>query len=165
MANLSKESAGRIMASRKFITQPGKYQVRVTNDVQELAAQGTVRKELAGGGTQCSIANFAAYTPYMLDQFRKLSLEGDFDSAANNNLTASVRETDHMPQKGEIVNINVDYVTTKSGEQALLVTSYTPIEVSSGAKISLDDIFGSDEEQERVEVTSKDAVASFENAE
>jgi hypothetical protein len=158
MQNLTKENAARIMASRKIITQPGKYHVRVTNDVQYLAEQGTVHRELAGGLFQVSIANFAAATTYHVREFKKAMKEGDFDGAANNNLTASVRENDYIPSKNEVVEINVDFVTTKSGEQALLVTSYNPLPVSAGSKLSMDDLLAEDEE-ERVELKTEEEIA------
>jgi hypothetical protein len=156
--NLTKDNAARIMASRKLITQPGKYHVRVTNDVQYLAEQGTVHRELAGGLFQVSIANFAACTPYHVREFKKAMKEGDYDGAANNNLTASVRENDYMPSKNEVVVINVDYITTKNGEQALLVTSFNPLPVSAGGKISMEDLLAEDED-DRVELKTEEEIA------
>ena len=157
---LTQDAALRIMASRKLINKPGKYHVRVTNDVQGLAELGSVHKELAGGSFQISIANFAAYTPWHLKQFRAAIKEGKFDEAANNNLTASVRDVDFIPQKNEIVEINVDYVTTKSGEEALLVTGYNALPVSAGSKLSMEDLLSEDTE-ERVVV--EPAPAEFAN--
>ena len=149
---MTKESAVRIMSSRKMITAPGKYHVKVTNDVQALADTGKVHKELSGGQMQVSIANFAAFTPYHLKQFKALLQEGDFAGAANNNLTASVRGTDYIPQKGEIVSINVDFIETKDGEQALLVTGYTALPVSAGRKLSIEELMNSEETEVRAEV-------------
>lgn len=166
MAELTKDSAARIMSSRKFIAQPGKYQVRVTNDPEHLASLGSVTKELNGGGHQVSIANFAAYTPYHLEQFRALAKEGDFNAAVNNNLTSSIRATDYMPKKNEIVEIMVDYITTKNGEEALLVVSYTPVALSVGGKIDLESIFGDVEDNsKRVELKLNESpVEAFEAA-
>jgi len=156
---LSKSDAARIMASRKLISAPGKYHVKVTNNVRYLAEQGTVHKALAGGVSQISIANFAACTPYHVQKFKELIQEGDYDGAANNCLTVSVRSNDYIPAKNEIVVINVDYVTTKSGEQALLVTSFSALPVSNGGKLSIDDLLSEDSE-DRVEIKTEE-IAEF----
>ena len=46
-------------------------------------------------------------------------------------LSLSIRDTDYRPAKKERVHIDVDYVTTKSGEQALMVVGLTPIQATS----------------------------------
>lgn len=143
--NLDKQSALRIMASRVLITAPGKYHVRVTNDPEALAHSGAILKELPGGTFQCSIANFAAYTPYMKKQFIAYMKQGEYDKAANQCLTRSIRSNDYMPQKNETIAITVGYVTvtdktTNVTEEALLVTGYTALPVMFGSKLTMDQL-------------------------
>lgn len=150
---LDQDGALRIMASRTLINEPGKYHVRVTNDVKALAEKGSVTKALAGGAVQVSIANLAAVTPYHVQAFKALFQEGEFDEAVNHNLTVSVRNTDYMPQKGETICINVGYVTTKTGEEALMVTSYTQVPVSAGRKMTIESLTDFAKAEERAEMT------------
>ena len=160
---LDREAALRIMASKLLITQPGKYHVRVTNDPEALAASGAVLRQIAGGTHICSIANFAAYTPYQKKQFVSLMREGRYDEAANQNLTASIRTNDYMPKKNEIIAITVDYVQVKdSTEKALLVTSYTEMPISTGSKLSMEQLLQDDvEETEHVEMQLEEADSKF----
>ena len=160
---LEKEAALRIMASRIMISKPGKYHVRVTNDPEALAASGAALREIAGGSHICSIANFAAYTPYQKAQFVALMKEGRYDEAANQNLTASIRTNDYMPQKNETVAITVGYVPVKdSEEEALLVTGYVALPVSSGSKLTMEQLLNEDEEvMEAVEMQLQEADDKF----
>ena len=140
MAIESLEQAKRIAQSRVFITAPGKYQVKVTNDPSYLASTGKVTKELAGGAYQVSIVNVAAMTPYHLQKFKEKAQEGDFDGACNNSLSIGIRSKDYMPSKNEIIEVVVGIVTTKAGDEALLITSYNPLPLSIGGRVT-DDMF------------------------
>ena len=121
---MEKKDALSILGSRSPITAPGKYTVKVTNC-------GDFVKPLAKGGSVVAIANFNAMTPYQIAKAKAEIAEGKFDEALNNNLSLSIRDNDYRPAKGERVHIDVDYVETKSGEQALLVVGLTPIQASS----------------------------------
>jgi hypothetical protein len=141
MENVDFDGAKRIMASRVLVATPGKYHLKVTNDVLHLATTGKVHKELAGGKHQISIVNFAGCTPYHLSKFRSHMKEGAIDESLKKTmLTASVRDGDYIPQKNEMVEVNVNYIETKEGEQALAVVGYNPMPVSSGRKLNRDTI-------------------------
>lgn len=147
---IDKEAALRIMASRVLITKPGKYHVKVNNNVRFLAETGKVFKELPGNNPQISIINFTAFTPYHLKLFKAYMKEGNYNEAVKKtNLTASVRSKDYIPSKNEIIAINVDFVLTKTGEQALLVTSYNEIPVSQAIKLTIENIQKDEEKEER----------------
>ena len=158
MSNLSKKEGMQIIASRLPVHGPGKYQARVTNDVQKLAESGLVHRDY-GTTMQISIANFAAYTQYHLDRAKEFFAVDAIQQGVNQQLTSSVRSTDYIPKKGETVEIIVDFVKLKSGEQALLVTSYHPLPLQTPTKKSVSDIesfFNSD----RVEMTTKTVVTA-----
>ena len=154
---LSKESTINIVKSRTFITTPGKYHVQVENDPEALAHSGAVLRELESGGHICSILNLKAFTPFHKSQFQAFMQEGEFDKAANQQLTVSVRTKDYMPQKGEVIAINVGYAKTKDGEEGLFVNSYTALPVSTGGKLSADDLFSTDVEDGVELVVAEDA--------
>lgn len=120
-----KDAVG-ILNSRTPISSEGKYTVKVTNC-------GDYHKALENGGAVVAIANFNAMSPYQMEQAKALLAEGKNAEALNNNLSLSIRDKDYRPAKGEIVDIEVGYITTKSGEQALMVTSLTPRQAVSVA--------------------------------
>jgi hypothetical protein len=117
---MDKSQALNILSKRDLITGEGKYRVKVTNC-------GDFSKELGNGQRVVAIANFSAHTPYQVEQAKGDLGEDKIADALNHNLNLSIREQDFRPAKGEIVDIIVEYVPTKSGEQALLVTSCSPI--------------------------------------
>lgn len=145
MAVETLEQAQRIAKSRVFITKAGKYQVKVTNDTHYLASTGKAYKELSDGSIQASIGNVNAMTAFHLAKFKQHCKEGDFNGATNHSLSFGIRSKDYMPSKGEVIEIIVGEVTTKTGETALLITSYNPLPISAGSKIS-DAMFADDEE-------------------
>ena len=124
MANLTKNDALNILGSRSPITEPGKYVATVTNC-------GDFHRELANGGSVIAIANFNAMTSYHMSEAKKALTAGDFNKALNFGLSLSIRDTDYRPAKKERVHIDVEYVTTKAGEQALMVVGLTPIAAKS----------------------------------
>ena len=128
MANqLSIQNAVQIIQSRQQIQGPGKFRVKVTNTTPY------VRED----NTAVTICNLAAMTPYHVGQAKTFLKDGDTQSATNQNLTVSPRAgRDYTPSKGEFVDIIVGFVETKSGEQALLVTSMSavPLEQTTSVK-------------------------------
>lgn len=124
MSNLSKSDAINILGSRSPISAPGKYVALVTNC-------GDFNRALANGGSVVAIANFNVMTPYQMNEAKKALSSGDINGALNQGLSLSIRDTDYRPAKKERVHIDVDYVTTKSGEQALMVVGLTPIQATS----------------------------------
>ena len=117
---MEKDQALKILGSRSQISAPGKYRVKVTNC-------GDFSKDLGNGQSVIAIANFSAHTPYQVGQAKEDLAAGEFAKALNHNLNLSIRQSDYRPAKGEIVDVIVDYITTKDGEQALLCTSLSPI--------------------------------------
>lgn len=116
---MNKSDALSILGTRTPISAPGKFTVKVTNC-------GDFVRALAKGGSVVAIANFNAMTPYQIAKAKEQIIAGEFDKALNNNLSLSIRDTDYRPSKGEIVDIEVGFIQTKDGEQALMVTSLTP---------------------------------------
>ncbi len=132
---ITRESAINIIKSRLAITSEGKFRVKVTN-CNDFYKQGQYSNTVA-------IANFNAMTPYHLEQAKASIKEGKFNEALNHNLNLAIREGQHKPVKGEIVDIIVEYIALKkdgvpTGEQALLVTSLTPLVATKASKVSFD---------------------------
>jgi len=141
MSNLTVKSAVQIIKSRQQINEPGKYRVRVTGTTPY------VRED----GTGVTICNLGAMTPYHIGQAKAYLQEGDFQSATNQNLTSSPRSgRDFTPSKGEIVDIIVNYVETKGGEQALMVTNMTAVPLSQTSQVKGFDSFLSENVQAEV---------------
>lgn len=147
---MNKQDALSILGSRSPITAPGKYTVKVTNC-------GDFVKALAKGGSVIAIANFNAMTPYQMEQAKADLTAGKFDEALNHNLSLSIRDNDYRPAKGERVHIDVDYVTTKSGEQALMVVGLTPIQATNiSAKCDFSSFLEEAEEAPVAEATQEE---------
>lgn len=127
MANeLSIQNAVAIIQSRKQINEPGKYRVKVTGTTPY------VRED----GTAVTICNLGAMTPYHVAQAKAFLASGATQDATNQNLTSSPRSgRDFTPAKGEIVDVIVDYVVTKDGSQALLVTSMSPVPLAQTGSV------------------------------
>lgn len=141
---MQKEQAIQILQSRAFISAPGRYVAKVSNC-------GDFHRELPNGQSTVAIANFSAMTPYQMGEAKKKLAEGDIAGALNHNLSLSIRATDYRPAKGERVNIDVDYVTTKDGEQALLVVGLTPIAAKSAGKCDFSEFLEGVEEEASTE--------------
>lgn len=116
-----------ILESRLPISAEGKYRVKVSqiNDFYRKNAYSTT----------VAIANFNAMTPYQAEQANIALDEGRYNDALNHNLNLAILEGQYKPTKNEIVDIMVQYVALKdkttglpTGEQALLVTSLSPIQ-------------------------------------
>ncbi len=126
---MEKSNAIQIINSRKLITEPGKFAVKVT---------GITPYTRPDTDILTNIVNFAAMTPYQLGEAKRLLREGLFQEATNQNLTSSQRiGQDFQPDKGEIVNIVVDYIKTTSGENALLVVSVSEMKTKNTFSINL----------------------------
>ena len=126
------ESIKAILGSRVQITEPGKFKVKVTS---------------VSPYEDRNICNFNAMTPYHVAQTKADIASGDLDACKNHNLSSGQRMgKDFTPAKGDFVNIHVDYITTKDGEQALLVTGVEEIKAAATARLNVDSFFGDDEE-------------------
>jgi hypothetical protein len=139
MNELTMDQAVRILQSRANIAQPGKYRVKVTGTTPY------VRED----GTAVQICNLAAMTQYHISEAKRMLNEGDIQSATNQNLTSSPRiGRDFCPQKGEFVDIIVDFVTTRDGQQALLVTNMSAVPVSQTTRVNAFSEFAESVQQE-----------------
>lgn len=111
---LTRESAQKILESRKVINSTGKYEFKVTN-VTPYA------RDLGNGIKQVAIANLAAMTDYHRDQAIEDFNNEDYQDATNHNMSISVRDKDYLPAKGEILECSVIEVWSKNTEQDILV--------------------------------------------
>jgi hypothetical protein len=128
-------SASTIIASRSQINNAGKFRVKVTSSTPYF-------KQSETGSNQVAIVNFNAMTMWHLKEAQALFLEGDFQGATNQALSASIREKDYLPAKGEMVDIMVEEVTTKAGVTGLFVTGITPIAAVTASKVNMASFLG-----------------------
>lgn len=135
--SMTQESVQAILGSRVMLAEPGKYKVKVTS-VNEFDGR--------------MICNFNAMTPYHVAQTKSDIKDGNLDDCLNHNLASGQRiGRDFTPEKGAFCNIHVDFVETKSGEQALLVIAVEDVKAVSASKVSVNSFF---EEEEEVEDNS-----------
>jgi len=118
MNKLSKQSAARIIASKKTIVEPGVYDCTVTN------VHPYVREK--DGLRQVAIINFAAKSDYHRQAAKQLMDQGDYDDAANQNMSMSVFEGSKIPENGQAVEITVIKKTTRNGITGLFIKSWAP---------------------------------------
>ena len=155
MAELTRESAKKILANRIIITTPGKYQVVVTNNAQALAESGKVTKAVGQNGRmQVSILAVAAMTDYHFNQAKALLKEGDFTKATNQQLSTALLNTDadRFPRQYQTVEIEVGYFTNKEGIQALGIQSWNHLPVSTGTKVTAEMFDDEDDAEHAVEM-------------
>jgi len=127
MSTVNKLDAIKWLSNRPVISAPGKYTAKVTScqDFNKVSENGTVT---------VAIANFNVMNMYQATEAKKAIQAGNYDDAVNKaNLSLGIRSTDFRPAKGELVNIIVEEITTKSGEKALLVTSVSEIQAKTAS--------------------------------
>lgn len=118
---MNAQDATKIISSRKQISIPGAYNLKVTS------------VGMTKDGSKF-IANLNGMTPYHYEQAMNLFDEGTEESiqnATNQHLTASLRLTDYLPTKGEVVKVVVEEITTNNGVTGLFVTSLSELKASS----------------------------------
>lgn len=120
---MNKEQAIAILGSKQLITSAGRYTVKTSFCGDHSGDHGTI-----------AIANFGAMTSYQQEKAIELLKAGEYAKACNQGLSNSVRANDFRPGNGERVNIDVEEVTLKSGEKALLVVGCTPLAISKASK-------------------------------
>ena len=145
---ITQEIAKRILKSRKVISKPGKYQVKVTST--HLMPTHF-------------IINTNGMSPYDEKQAKQKYSEGEYEASLKSNLSTNVWVDEDsgevkgfLPEKDEIINIVCDFVQTKSGETGLFITSISAIPVSATSSFSFDDL-----EEEK---TEEDIKKEVENA-
>lgn len=133
---MEKTNAIQILNSRKLITEPGKYNLKVTS------VTPFNREE-----TLVNITNYAAMTPYHLQQARALGAEDRWQEATNQALNSSQRiANDYLPSKGELVDVVVDEITNKDGIKILAVVSVTAMKTKTAASINFETIEQAEEQ-------------------
>jgi len=126
---MDKESALKIFRSRKLITVPGLYLLKVTSTTPFRREDGTV----------VNITNYAAMTPYHLDQAKALAAKELWQEATNQALSSSQRiNNDYLPAKGEFVNVLVETIKNKEDINILAIVSVTAIKASTASNVSFD---------------------------
>jgi hypothetical protein len=99
-------------------------------------------------GEEIHIVNLNLITPYHIEQFQIHAEEGDFTGALNNNMSISVRKQDYLPVRGEIIVVQVDWVTTKQVDdngnpiKGLFVTSHRPVPASKPQMMTMEMLTG-----------------------
>jgi len=145
---LDAATALRIIKSRKLITSPGKYTAVVINEPNHHEDK--------------VIMNLKATTSPLVEQAKQDFRDGEFDKAANSNLSYSTfADTGYKPSQGEHVSIMVDYVPNREGKQILAIVSLNEIQSKSADKVSLGDEF----ENMLDEVTSGDTATKSDEPE
>lgn len=127
---VTEESCIQIINSRRIATEPGKYQVKVTNVTP-------YERPEEQGGLLTQINNYDLMTPYNLQEAKRLFNEGDYTGAASQKLSSSSRiGIDYCPMKGEIVEVVLDIIETKNRpEGALLVKAVQPLRTKVAASV------------------------------
>ena len=122
----------RVLNSINLVTEPGKYTCKVTS------------VHLFGDKY---IVNLNVMNMYNRAEAVELYKAGEYVEAANKAQSFNVwidEETGEvrgfLPQKGEYVNIIMDYVTLKTGEEALLVVSVSEIKAKKTRKLDIESI-------------------------
>lgn len=130
------------LAGCQMITRPGKYSLTVSSTPNLFTDEKGSRYII---GTK-------AIAEHKLAQARELfkdSEEVDIEQTQGLFLTGNiwVREGSklNLPAKGENVDCNVDYVTSREGDQILAITSLSVKEAVKGEKINLDTFFAANE--------------------
>jgi len=134
---MERSSAEQIIATRIPVLSADKYRVKVTSVT-------SYHRSLEGGNDQVAIANFNAMSGYHLSEAKALFAQGDYQEATNKALSSSIRASDYMPTKGEVVDIMVEERTTKAGVKGLFVTGITPIKAKQVTTINMTDFFKED---------------------
>lgn len=128
---MEKSNAVAILNSRKLIAEPGKFNLKVTSSTLFTREDGTVTK----------ITNYAAMTPYQLEQAKALGKEDKWQEATNQSLSSSQRVgKDYEPAKGELVDVVVDYIKNKDGIDILAVVSVTGMKTTKATSINFDEV-------------------------
>jgi hypothetical protein len=113
---LTSEAAEKITSAKKIVDKPGAYNLKVTSVTPYDGKY---------------IVNLQAMTPYHEEQAQGFAEQGLLQDACNQNLTASQRQQDYIPSKGEWVKVNVDLIENSQGIMCLFVTSLTEIPITT----------------------------------
>lgn len=127
---MEKDNAIKIFNSRKLITGPGKFNLKVTSTTPFQREDGTL----------VQITNYAAMTPYQLTEAKRLGKEGNWEEATQNSLSSSQRiGKDYLPAKGELVDVVVDHIINKEDIEILAVVGVTAMKTTKATSINFED--------------------------
>ena len=132
---LTRENAIKAFAKRSVITTPGRYRLSVINANYSTEVGGTAN--IANlKQNQVGIVNFSAMTPYHMKAAKAALDAGELQQALNSCMSATVFMESSHPEKGDICDVDVDYITTKDGEQALVAKSWKIVPAIVASKVS-----------------------------
>lgn len=123
---MEKSNAAQILSSRKLISTEGYVELKATSIVPF---------------EDKFIVNFNGMTAYHTEKALELMEMGEYQEAVNQNITASLRSNDYIPEKGEICRVYMDTVTTKNEITGLFVTSVAKNQSLKTNKVSGFDAF------------------------
>lgn len=125
---LSPKQAVQFIQSRTKVDAPGKYNLQVIGN-----------PNLHEGKY---IVNLKAITDSGLAKAKELLRQGEYDSAANTNMSTNVfADASFIPSKGEYVACMVDHVPTRDGGTTLGIVSMSEIASRTASKADLGDEF------------------------
>ena len=124
---LTPKQAVQYISSRAQISDTGKYDLQVLNVNHH---EGKV------------IINLKAQDPKGLAEAKELLRSGEYDAAANTNMSTNVyADASFIPSKGEFISCMVAEVPTRDGGTKLGVVSISEIKAKATSKVSLGDEF------------------------
>lgn len=124
---LTAAQAVQFIQSRVQVTEPGKYALQV------ISANPFEDRVILGLKAQASDK---------LEVAKQHLREGDYNAAANTNMSTSVfSNSGFIPAKGEHISCMVDYVENREGKMVLGVVSISEIKARSTKKVNLGDEF------------------------
>jgi len=125
---LSGKQAVQIVQSRTAVVKAGRYDLAVTSNPTHYEDK--------------VIINLKGATPKMTEKATQHLRDGEFDNAANCQLSYSpYADTAFIPSKGEIVNCQLGYVNARDGGQVLAIIAMSPMVAEKAARVSLGDEF------------------------
>ena len=119
---LTGKKAVQYIQSRVGINEPGKYALQV---VSTNPHNGKV------------IVNLKAQSSEGLAKAKAHLSAGEYDEAANTNMSTSLFADAFVPAKGEHVSVMVDYVKNRKGDMVLGVVSLSEMKARATTKVSL----------------------------
>lgn len=125
---LKPDQAIGFIQSRTMVDKAGKYNLQVIGNPQ--LHEGKF------------IINLKAITPRGLEKSKELLREGEYDKAANTNMSTNVfADASFVPAKGEFISCMVERVDTRDGQGDWGIVSVSEISTTKAGKANLGDEF------------------------
>lgn len=143
---LDKNGAKNILRSKKQVDTEGKYSLKVTS----------TPRFYEGGEDQPDryLISLAGIAPDQLKAAREYAAEEKYDEAAGMGLSFGQNckfdgsAPDFLPEKGEIVDVEVEEVEAQDGSMVLRPTSISPRHAKRAQQVDVDSLFGEEEAEE-----------------